>query len=141
MVNNIVSPFASSSSSLSVGSARRRELYSSRDYDVVDDDVDDVFDDVFDGGRRRYRRRRQKRLKSSTSEEEGRRTPTPPTTGCRRRFQSEAPGRTTDNWRTQLNTTHDGDVLSCSWWRRTRTRRSEKRNDSRSSYSETKKTK
>ena len=98
--------------------ARRRELYSSRDCDDDDDDDDeddddDVFD-VFDGGRRRRRRQKQRLKSSSTSEEEGEEEhqhhhQQQPAVGVVLPVRG-ASGRTTDNWRTQLNTTHDGDV-------------------------------
>ena len=107
--------------------ARRRELYSLSSSSRSERD-DDVFDDGFfvgsigkgkrfddDDSSAGRRRKRQKRLKSSTSEEEGEKEhqhqhhQQQPAVGVVLPVRG-ASGRTTDNWRTQLNTTHDGDV-------------------------------
>ena len=111
--------------------ARRRELYSlsslssSRSERDDDDDVD-VFDDGFfvgsigkgkrfdDDSSAGRRRKRQKRLKSSTTSEKEQQQQQQqqhqqPAVGVVLPVRG-ASGRTTDNWRTQLNTTYDGDV-------------------------------
>ena len=93
--------------------ARRRELYSSSSSrSDHDDDVFDGFGSIGKGKRddSSGRRKRQKRLKSSTSEkEQQQQQQQQPAVGVVLPVRG-ASGRTTDNWRTQLNTTYDGDV-------------------------------
>ena len=104
--------------------ARRRELYSLSSSSSRSERDDDVFDDGFfvgsigkgkrdDDSSAGRRRKRQKRLKSSTTSEKEQQQQQQqhqqPAVGVVLPVRG-ASGRTTDNWRTQLNTTYDGDV-------------------------------